>query len=74
MECVKCNEKGISFIQYNEDYDSYYCGICGEWLEKTCDYPDCTFCSCRPPVVIINKEQELDWNRIMDLVNDPKFE
>ena len=55
MDCKKCSDKGISFIQYNENYDSYYCGICGEWLEKVCDDPDCTFCPGRPEKAIIKE-------------------
>jgi hypothetical protein len=48
MSCEKCNEKGITYTCYHEGYDSYYCGICGEWLEPECDEPDCDHCLGRP--------------------------
>ena len=34
--------------QYNQQYDSIYCELCNEWLERTCDDPKCEFCSQRP--------------------------
>lgn len=48
MSCEKCNEKGITYTCYHEGYDSYYCGICGEWLEPECEESDCEHCLGRP--------------------------
>jgi hypothetical protein len=35
-------------IEYNEDYDAYYCPNCNKWLEDECGDPECEFCSGRP--------------------------
>lgn len=34
--------------RYSEEYDSFYCPICMNWLEKKCKDPDCEFCRKRP--------------------------
>lgn len=33
---------------YSEKYDCYYCESCNNWLEDTCDDPNCEFCKDRP--------------------------
>lgn len=48
MKCPNCFPKGLSFNKYHDKHDSYYCGICYEWLESACDDPDCWFCPGRP--------------------------
>ena len=37
-----------SEVQYNSEYDAYYCELCNQWLEKTCDDPECDYCINRP--------------------------
>lgn len=73
MDCLKCSNRGFSFLQFSEKYDSHYCGICGDWLEEACDDPECCHCSNRPALAI-NNEDDLDWDKIISLVNDPNFE
>ena len=34
--------------KYSEEYDAYYDEDTNEWLESTCDDPDCEFCTKRP--------------------------
>lgn len=33
---------------YDPIYDAFYDKTTGEWLESTCDHPDCAFCKDRP--------------------------
>jgi hypothetical protein len=33
---------------FSNEYDSYYCDYCNEWLESKCDDPTCEFCTIRP--------------------------
>lgn len=42
--CRKCSSEK----QYNAEYDAIYCELCNEWLERTCDDPECEYCSTRP--------------------------
>lgn len=41
--CKTCNKA----YNYNERYDSYYCGSCNFWTEKACSDPKCFYCSKR---------------------------
>jgi hypothetical protein len=34
--------------QYSAEYDAYYCELCNEWLEETCEDLECKFCQNRP--------------------------
>lgn len=44
MNCTTCgNRKELA-----ERWDAYYCPSCNEWLEATCDDPECGFCRNRP--------------------------
>ena len=47
--CEKCKVPS----ERDEHFDSYYCPVCYEWLEKRCDNPDCEFCFDRPEKAII---------------------
>jgi DNA-directed RNA polymerase subunit RPC12/RpoP len=49
-KCPKCN----SPRSYSEEYDTYYCETCNEWLEDICTDRDCVYCNTRP---IFPKEQ-----------------
>lgn len=40
-------EKGHS-VEYADLYDAYFCRDCNEWLEATCNDPDCEECAERP--------------------------
>lgn len=42
--CQTCDSE----VQYSYKYDSYYCELCNEWLEKKCKDPECEFCNVRP--------------------------
>lgn len=42
--CRTCGSE----VQYSNKYDAYYCELCNVWLEKTCEDPECEFCSTRP--------------------------
>jgi hypothetical protein len=46
VECSDC--KNWMGMGYNEEYDSYFCKGCDNWLEDGCDNPNCAFCKCRP--------------------------
>ena len=46
VECPDC-EAWLG-MGYNEEYDSYFCKVCKNWLEDGCSDPKCTFCPCRP--------------------------
>lgn len=35
-------------IQYNEEFDSYFCGKCNIWLNAACSDPNCMYCKQRP--------------------------
>jgi hypothetical protein len=56
MNC-SCIE-GVSYRKYSESYDSYYCGICKEWLEQECDDVECYFCMTRPK----QAPEEKEWD------------
>lgn len=56
VQCTKCEERGMSFIQYHDGYDAYYCGICGSWLEPKCDDSDCDVCVGRPDKMNLDDE------------------
>ena len=34
--------------QYSEQFDAYYDDETNEWLESTCDDPNCEYCTNRP--------------------------
>lgn len=34
--------------KYSEKYDTYYCELCNEWLEKRCRDFICIYCHDRP--------------------------
>jgi hypothetical protein len=35
-------------IAYNEEHDTYYSLVTGEWIEDPCDDPTCEYCVNRP--------------------------
>jgi hypothetical protein len=41
--------------KYSEEYDAFYNEETNEWIEDTCDEPDCQYCTTRP-------ERPLDEN------------
>ena len=43
-QCQQCKNK----VEYNTQYDAYYCQSCDNWLEDTCSDSECEFCSQRP--------------------------
>ena len=43
--CPKCGQQTIFQI---DEYDSWCCITCNEWLDTTCGDPNCPFCSQRP--------------------------
>lgn len=44
QQCPACQ----SPIIYDDSFDSYFCAICNEWQEETCDDPNCHYCVQRP--------------------------
>lgn len=44
LKCPKCR----TLKSYAEDFDSWYCQTCNEWLEDICNNSDCEFCKNRP--------------------------
>lgn len=44
---VFCKVHGTPGLRI-DDYDSYACLECGEWLDKVCGDPDCFYCGKRP--------------------------
>ena len=44
LVCASCGCERI----FHEMYDSFFCPRCNEWLEVTCEYPDCSYCAKRP--------------------------
>ena len=42
--CPKCSENQV----YYDDYDSFFCPHCNNWLESACNDPSCEFCRSRP--------------------------
>lgn len=42
--CDNCGVVGM----HNEQYDSYYCPECKEWLESRCSDEDCEICAGKP--------------------------
>ena len=48
--CVPdCELNPNHLVLYNDEFDSYYCDDCGEWVEPRCSDLECQFCSVRPP-------------------------
>jgi methionyl-tRNA synthetase len=47
----KCGSK----IVYSDEYDTYYCDTCNEWLESKCVDPTCEFCVNRPATPLGDK-------------------
>lgn len=43
-----CKERQEYMKMYSEQYDAYYDGLTGEWLEDKCDDPNCDYCVGRP--------------------------
>ena len=35
-------------LEYNEEYDAYFCPDCDVWTEGACKDPDCEYCRSRP--------------------------
>lgn len=44
MNCEKCGRH----LDYRDEFDSYYCWLCGVWTERECTDPNCEFCKDRP--------------------------
>ena len=42
--CRDCESE----VQYNAEYDAYYCELCNKWLEGTCNDSNCEYCATRP--------------------------
>ena len=42
--CKVCSSE----VQYNAQFDAYYCELCNEWLERKCNDPECEYCAERP--------------------------
>lgn len=42
---------------YSEKYDAYYDEDTNEWLESTCDDPNCEYCSIRPKKPLEDKNE-----------------
>jgi hypothetical protein len=42
--CKNCGSE----IQYNNQYDAYFCELCNKWLEESCGNPTCDYCNERP--------------------------
>ncbi|MHA6258552.1 hypothetical protein ACXYMX_01445 [Sporosarcina sp. CAU 1771] len=42
--CSTC----LELLEYNDEFDSSYCGSCNEWREFSCADPDCEYCLERP--------------------------
>jgi lipopolysaccharide biosynthesis regulator YciM len=42
--CPKCD----AMKNYSNEYDSWFCESCNEWLEDICTDRDCEFCKRRP--------------------------
>ncbi len=66
-ECSLC---GADRTFYYDRFDSFCCVFCDEWLDETCNDPNCPFCSKRPeaPLEALWFEQERndlrkDWRR-----------
>lgn len=48
---------------YSEEYDAYFDGKTGEWLEDKCDDPNCEYCTGRPESM---KETVIRWAKEID--------
>lgn len=53
-QAVKCHHCQTSAI-YHEDFDSYICVYCNEWLEKKCGDAECEYCPSRPDSPLPNE-------------------
>ncbi|MBB4826321.1 hypothetical protein HNO89_003580 [Sporosarcina luteola] len=42
--CSTCNFNLI----YYDDFDTYFCPKCNNWLESKCNDPNCKYCCNRP--------------------------
>ena len=42
------NKYEQAYIEYCEEYDSYYNSVKDEWIEEQCGDPTCMFCVGRP--------------------------
>ena len=43
-KCYKCR----TVAAYDGLFDAQFCPQCNEWLEDTCDDPECSYCRYRP--------------------------
>jgi hypothetical protein len=44
-------------IVYSEEYDAHYNPRKNEWLDDTCDDPECSFCVGRPERPLDDREE-----------------
>ena len=51
-----CECTGPNIVWYNELFDARYCPECRVWLESKCSDNDCEYCSTRPDVPPMLKE------------------
>ena len=47
VECPDC--KKWMTMGYNDEYDTYFCKGCKNWLEDICDDSDCEYCTLLHP-------------------------
>jgi hypothetical protein len=42
------NARNLTDFPYDQVWDAFYCGECGQWLTPKCSDPECYFCTGRP--------------------------
>lgn len=52
--CPKC----IQLLRFSDFYDALYCSVCNEWVEITCDKPECERCQSRPARPLTDSGEE----------------